>query len=163
MNRIKHLIRTKGWEIEREKEFDAGSLLPCDDPEWGVLPEFNPPPTTSLIRELAERLSGKAAENDILRERIDELTERVDKQEQLLKELFAPIALPEAGAFEQWLASYEAVSPFRGKHVAFVPGKGVVASSDSLDELVDAVDAMGKVEGLAIGFVPIASASISKC
>lgn len=162
MNRIKHLIEAKGWEIEREKEFDIGSLRPCDDLEWGV-PSVFKAPAKGLIRELAEQLSGKAAENDILRERIDELTDRVDKQERLLKELLAPSALPEFGAFEQWLVSGETVNQFRGKHVAFVPRKGIVASSESLDDLVDDVDAMGKVEGLTIGFVPIASASVSKC
>lgn len=163
MNRIAHLIGKKGWEIDLEKEFDAGTLLPCDNPEWGVLPEFNPPPAASLIRELTQQLSGKTAENDILRDRIDELTERVDKQERLLKELLSPNSLPKVGDFEQWLSLMEFSGPFQGKHVAFVPGKGVVASSNSLDELVDAVDAMGKVEGLVIGFVPVASASVTKC
>jgi len=162
MNRIKQFIPPTGWKVEPEKEFDMGSLLECDNP-WGVRTESGSLFEMGFIRELAKQLSGKTAENDILRERIDELTERVEKQEQLLNELLAPSVLPEAGAFEQWLASGASVSPFRGKHVAFVPGKGVVASSDSLDELVDVVDAMGKIEGLAIGFVPVASASISRC
>ena len=91
------------------------------------------------------------------------MTGRIDKQEQLLKELLAPSVLPQAGTFEQWLVSGESVNSFRGKHVAFVSGKGVVASSDSLDELVERIDAMGRTEKLTVGFVPVASASISKC
>ncbi len=53
-----------------------------------------------------------------------------------IKELFAePKTLDAPGAFSQWKQS-AAAREFHGKHVAFLPGVGVIGSADTLDDLV---------------------------
>jgi len=143
----------------------SGDILrvSCGEDEWGVPGDQKEAYYEALIQELSLRLSGKANENAGLLNKIDELTQRLDRHEQLLKEIFDPSDLPVYGTFEQWRASGEPANPYRGKHVAFVAGKGVIASSGSLDELMETVEKMGKPEGLIIGFVPIAAALVSKC
>lgn len=145
----------------RASQWTSGDILrvSCGEDEWaGAGPDWE-----SMVRELSHKLTGKAHENAELQERVDALEERVSRNEQLLKEMFDPTNLPIYGTFEQWRTSGEPVNSYRGKHVAFVAGKGVIASSDSLDELMEGVEKEGKPEGLIIGFVPVASALVSKC
>ena len=107
------------------------------------------------MKALIQQLRGQAGENDDLRKEIEELRQQVQKHEEWLKELFEPSDLPPLGEFEKWLGSDDAISNYSGKHVAFVEGEGIIASSDKLDELVKAVEAKGNPKGTIFGFVPI--------
>jgi Family of unknown function (DUF5678) len=101
---------------------------------------------------------GKLNENTKLQAQIKYLTERHNKLESFvkeIKEMFDPTDLPELGEYEKWLASVPAISEFRGKNIAFVEGKGVIAFADSLDELMDIINTKKfKKSKLIIGFVP---------
>jgi hypothetical protein len=163
-NRLKQFAKPTLWPEQPARGFGNISSVFCEESEWGEPHAgFKSAYSAAMIRELIHTLSGKTHENAELHEKIDELEERVDKHEQLLKEIFDPTNLPVYGTFEQWRASGEPANPYRGKHVAFIVGKGVIASSDSLDELTESVEKKGKPEGLIIGFVPVASALVSKC
>lgn len=111
--------------------------------------------SSDTIRALIKQLSGKASENDDLRKEIEVLRQQVQKHEEWLKELFEPSDLPPVGEFEKWLASNDAIKNYSGKHVAFVEGEGIIASSDKLDDLVKVVEAKGNPKGIIFGFVPI--------
>jgi hypothetical protein len=163
-NRLKQFMKPTGWPDYPGRGFGNIPSMVCEEGEWGEPHAgFKPPYPAEMIRELVKKLSGKVDENVELQERVEELEQRIDKHEQFLKELFDPANLPVYGTFEQWRGSGDPVNPYRGKHVAFVAGKGVIASSDSLDELMEDVEKKGKPEGLIIGFVPAASALVSKC
>jgi uncharacterized protein DUF5678 len=163
MNRLKQFMPENEWAIGTESSFGSESLWGCRQPEWGVHGFSQPLFSKDLIKALVDELSGKADENTRLQKRVDELARRLDKQEQLLKQFFDPSGLPAYGTFEQWLLSNEAVSDYRGKHVAFVAEKGVIAFADSLDELVESIGAVGHETNTTIGFVPTIAASVSKC
>lgn len=91
------------------------------------------------------------AEMDTLRRRVDSLEARVKTLEAGHEEI---VELPELGPFEIWLASDDC-KPYAGKSVAFVAGKGVIASADSLDELDGLVEDAPEI---VYGFVPAGDA-----
>ena len=101
-----------------------------------------------------KNLSGKVSENAELREEVEELRERLDRHEELLKQIFDPSDLPTPGEFENWITSEEATRSFRGKHIAYIEGEGVITSADTLIELVEAIEKQGNPTGVIIGFVP---------
>jgi hypothetical protein len=91
-----------------------------------------------------------------IEQKVDELRDRINEHERLLREIFDGSSQPVSGAFENWVSS-EGSRAYQGKHVAFLEGKGVIAFADSLDELSDRLRTE-RVEGdLIIGFVPAPS------
>lgn len=93
------------------------------------------------------------------------LEKRVDDLERLVRslswtvekhsdaiQLFQGEVTPEPGEFEKWYASKDA-RKHAGKQVAYVLGKGVIASSDSLAELLEKVPENEDPEKLVFAFV----------
>jgi hypothetical protein len=114
----------------------------------------------SRLRHIRKQLAEK---NDVisgLQYQIKEQGERLSKLEQFVRDVFEPTDLPEYGDFEKWLASGKGVSEYQGKNVAFIAGSGVIASSESLDELMEFLRKNGKPEGIIIGFVPTSGAFV---
>ncbi|HLX95149.1 MAG TPA: DUF5678 domain-containing protein [Verrucomicrobiae bacterium] len=124
---------------------------------------FQEPDSSEIIRALFDQLSGKVGENAELRQQVDELRVRLDKHEELLNQIFNPSDLPPLGEFDEWLNSDEAIKNYRGKHVAFVEGKGIVGVADSLKEIEEIIEKNGNPAGVIIGFVPAPATLASKC
>lgn len=86
----------------------------------------------------------------------DQKFERVDREISELKKIIASLhgegSLPPPGPFEQWIESADAAI-FQGKHIAFLQGEGVVASSTSLDSLAAAIADHPRRKELILDFV----------
>jgi hypothetical protein len=89
-----------------------------------------------------------------LRKQVEDITEQVARHERLLSEILGSGNPPPMGQFEEWIAKSENVQEFAGKHVAFLPGRGVVASGDSFDAVFQAVQGTASAPSVTFGFVP---------
>jgi hypothetical protein len=122
----------------------------CTTQKWKLRPSL--PDPFEVIRQFVELDTRRRGEATVLRKRVEDLARKVEKHEKLLTELFGRNREIQFGHFELWCSSEEAQS-YRGKHVMFDEDKGLVASADSLDELMKKFgDKLGK--GVVVGFVP---------
>jgi hypothetical protein len=155
MNRIAHYFgqQQSDWPAVAGRG-NALLIIPgCEGSEWMQPKATDARQVSAIIRRLADELSGRADENASLRRKVAELSHRVEQHEQLLAQIFSPIPSPQHGTFEKWLTT-EGAEVYRGKHVAFVGGEGVVASSDSLDDLTESVRQIQPIQSVTFGFVP---------
>jgi len=157
MKRIKLHSQFSRWPVEPFRRSGNLVAVHCGGDETSAYSSFAVGYTRDEMRDLLRELSGKSSENEDLREKINELKQRIDKHEELLQELFDPSRLPELGEFEKWRESLPLTSEYRGKHVVFIADKGVIASADSLDELMKIALKKSKPDELTVGFVPLAS------
>jgi Family of unknown function (DUF5678) len=165
-NRLQQFFGKQQWQ-ENPPMLRVSTIKHCsgdDDFHLALTWEANPSKT---INDLIARLSGQSDENADLQAEIEELKDtqselqgRLGKCEDLLKQIFDPTELPPLGEFEKWRESLPPTSEFRGKHVAFIAGKGIIAFSDSLDDLMETALKKAKIEDLIIGFVPAAGVFI---
>jgi hypothetical protein len=153
MNSLKYLAAKEEWAESFRAEPNNVLHISCAE-EWGE----NSVLSSKAIRSLLQHLS--ISENAELHEKIEEQSERLDKLERAFQELFDPKSLSELGEFEIWCNELPADSEFRGKHVAYKPKKGVIAYSDSLDELTKIALKKTTLEELTFGFVPTTAVTI---
>jgi hypothetical protein len=107
----------------------------------------------SLIQDLVD--AAKKLEALDLRQEIGALNKRLSACEEILQQVFSPPAAESAGTYEQWASDLSLTTAYAGKHIAFIPGKGVVAAAGSLRELADALRPKWQLTEVTIGFVPL--------
>ena len=112
----------------------------------------------NLAGHLIQQLSKRSRESDGLRKQVEQLTQQVARHEHLLSELLGSGSTPPLGHFEEWVSVAENVEKFAGMHVAFLPGRGVIASGDSFDTVFQTVQGTDSAEQITFGFVPAPTA-----
>ena len=108
----------------------------------------------NLAGQLIQQLTRKSRESDGLRKQVDHLTQQVARHERLLSEILGSGSPPPSGQFEEWIAIAENAQEFADRHVAFLPGRGIIASGDSFDAVFQAVQGADSAERITFGFVP---------
>lgn len=124
--------------------------------DWNV--DFKNGPDREFAQNLAnhfiQQLSRKARESDGLRKQVEELSRKVERHEKLLANFLDVGSPPPLGEYEQWIEAGADTGKYLGKHVAYLKGHGVLAAADTLDELFEQVEKLGKVNEVTFGFVP---------
>ena len=150
MNRLKNYQRIESWE---PGDASGGALLVSSPGSWFDSSKSDAQDSILAIKQMLSAFGLGKREAASLRHEIEELRKKVDHHDKLLKQFFEPAEVERKGSYEEWASNVEAVIPFRGKHVAFVEKEGVIASADSLDELLRIVRAMRNPREATFGFV----------
>lgn len=141
------------WQKPREEKNVIS--FPAVAKDWAV---FRHEGESNMFRQSASQLlkalTRKARESDDLREQIEKLSQKVEQHERLLADFLDVGSPPPLGEYERWIAAGADGEKYLGKHVAYLPGHGVLAAADTIDELFEQVEQMGKVNEVTFGFVP---------
>jgi hypothetical protein len=146
MNRIAHLFDQSADRFQSVEGWNEW----C--PPQSRVAKFGDPLGMKETARLLLQLVNQASQRDDLVAQLKALAQKVERHEKLLNEIFSEPSVVPVGSYEEWCAS-DAASSFKGKHVIFIESKGVVASSDSLDDLIVKVGGSLK-QGMVVGFVP---------
>jgi hypothetical protein len=114
-------------------------------PDWGIAS------ATTIADYLTQHTQSAPVSKKLLEyeKRIADLEKTVQK----LSEYQEGPSLPAPGEFESWIESKDA-DQYAGKHIAYVLGKGVVASSDKLGALSKSVADHPNRKEIRFAFVP---------
>jgi hypothetical protein len=148
------------WTLEEECMITATDYRKRSRGVVVVDDEWKPSSTEgyySFIRKYLSALSGP-----VIAAKVSDHEERITKNEREIGELRAivqslsddrtPPTAPDKGPYDQWIESPES-EPFDGKHVAWTPEAGVIASSFDPSEVFAAIRNDPRKGSAVIGFV----------
>ena len=148
-------------EYELEIDFDpAESNARSPWEEGGCIIPFTPHPRAGVLQlpeSDARNVASAIFRLRILESKVATQDNQIAKLWRIVDEMRRPeLIAPEKSDYEMWVETADA-QKYAGQHVAFVPGRGVVASADTLDALGKMFPRDKRPKGTVIDFIPCAS------
>src|SRR6266542_2564932 len=110
------------------------------------------------MRALMEVLQGerqKSLRTEIshLRQTVDYLARKVERHDELFEALFGAQLSSSASPIDTWLHSHqEDLQRYKGLHVAFENGRGIVAEGKTVNEVLQKAQQLGILNQIELGF-----------
>jgi len=156
-NRLEAIIPESDWTCQSEKKSSlAGDEGYCIESVWEPLPAIYLPSKLAIAQELSRAL--RESPTLKLRRELEELKDTVKAQGRMIEMLLVSEEpkVPSEDAYDIWLKSEEA-KKYAGRYIAYMRGRGVIASASELEQLMPQIEGLKEQEEIVIEIIPRAS------